>query len=162
MTRPSTASAWTGRTDSPRTSRPFRSRGRRRRRWRSKRGSTSTTARRTSRRCSTSSPSSNQLDLGGPAAFDPEGGQVAGPQRQDQIRTLLPEPDVLDIGPGGTRGGREVRMEHRQLVAVVLCEPDLGVVELELETIRRRGGVASRLISLRAAVADENQSARLV
>src|SRR6266571_8675226 len=53
-------------------------------------------------------------------------------------------------------------MEDGELVAVVLREPDLGVVELELEPVGRRGGVAAGHVSLGNPVAKENETACLV
>ena len=48
---------------------------------------------------------------------------------------------------------REVRVEDGELVAVVLREPDLGIVELQLEPIRRGGRVPAGRVALRASVA---------
>src|SRR5438876_8422758 len=53
-------------------------------------------------------------------------------------------------------------VEDRELVAVVFGEPDVRIVELELESIRRRGLVASGLVALGPPVAEEDQTARLV
>src|SRR5439155_15478323 len=53
-------------------------------------------------------------------------------------------------------------MEHGKLVAVVLGEPDLGIVELELEAVRRRRGVPPGFVTLRAVLTEEDEPARLV
>src|SRR5437773_5404667 len=53
-------------------------------------------------------------------------------------------------------------MEHRELVAVVFGEPELGIVELQLEAVRRRGRVPPRLVPLGPAVADQDEAARFV
>src|SRR3954466_473139 len=53
-------------------------------------------------------------------------------------------------------------MEDGELVAVVFGVPDLRIVELELEAVRRRRGVASRLVALGAAVAQQHEPAGLV
>ena len=45
-------------------------------------------------------------------------------------------------------------MDDRELVAVVLEEPELGL-DLELEAVGGRGGVVARLVSLGDAVADD-------
>src|SRR5437868_7572982 len=50
-------------------------------------------------------------------------------------------------------------MEDGELVAVVLREPDLRVVELELEPVRRRRAVPARLVPLGPAVAEEDEPA---
>src|SRR3954470_3227430 len=55
-----------------------------------------------------------------------------------------------------------MRVEHRELVAVVLGEPQLRVRQLELESIRRRRLVRPRLVALRPPVAKEEQPARFV
>src|SRR5947209_2491297 len=52
-------------------------------------------------------------------------------------------------------------VEDGELVAVVLEEPQAGI-GLELETVRRRGGVATALVALRDAVAHDDEPARLV
>jgi hypothetical protein len=44
-------------------------------------------------------------------------------------------------------------VEDGELVAVVLGVPDLRIVELELEPVRRRRRIAPRLVALRTAVA---------
>ena len=46
-------------------------------------------------------------------------------------------------------------MEHGELVVAVFGEPDLRVVELELEAIRRCRRVAATFVPLGAAVAEE-------
>src|SRR6266571_1650440 len=53
-------------------------------------------------------------------------------------------------------------MEDRQLVAVVFGEPRLGVVELELEAVRRVRFVAAGLVTLCATVSQQDQPAGLV
>src|SRR5438309_10626705 len=53
-------------------------------------------------------------------------------------------------------------MEDGQLVARVLREPDLRIVELELEAVRRRGRVSSGLVPLGPSVTQEDEPARLV
>ena len=52
-------------------------------------------------------------------------------------------------------------MEHGELVALVLEEPDLGI-DVELEAVGRRGAVAARLVADRLAVAEDEQAAGLV
>src|SRR5215211_2465170 len=52
-------------------------------------------------------------------------------------------------------------MEDREVVPVVLEEPDLGV-DLELEAVGRGGAVAAGHVALGASVAEEQQPARLV
>src|SRR3954465_13546470 len=53
-------------------------------------------------------------------------------------------------------------MENRELVALVLGKPDLGIVELQLEAVRRRRGVVARLVALRLAVAEQDETASFV
>src|SRR3989442_773489 len=53
-------------------------------------------------------------------------------------------------------------VEDGELVAVVLREPDLRIVELELEAVRRRGLVAPGLVALRPAFKQEHHPARFV
>src|ERR671923_520104 len=53
-------------------------------------------------------------------------------------------------------------MKDCELVAGVLGKPDLGVVELELEAVRRGSRVAARLVSLGSAVAQEHETAGLI
>src|SRR3954447_6594796 len=53
-------------------------------------------------------------------------------------------------------------MENRELVAFVLGKPDLGIVELQLEAVRRRRGVVARLVALRLAVAEQDETASFV
>src|SRR6185312_5158303 len=60
------------------------------------------------------------------------------------------------------RGRRDVRVKDGELVPVVLRVPDLRVVELELEAVRRRRCVLSRLVALGDAVAQQHEPARLV
>src|SRR5438445_6417917 len=54
-----------------------------------------------------------------------------------------------------------MRVDDGERVALVLDEPQLGV-DLHLEAVRRREGVAPRLEALGDAVAQEEQAARLV
>ena len=54
-----------------------------------------------------------------------------------------------------------MRVEHRELVALVLEEPRVGI-DLELEAVRRLERVAPSHVALRAAVAKHDQTARLV
>src|SRR6266849_2798124 len=53
-------------------------------------------------------------------------------------------------------------MENGELVAVVLREPDLWIVELQLEPVRRGCRVATGLVALCASVAQEHQTAGFV
>jgi hypothetical protein len=53
-------------------------------------------------------------------------------------------------------------MEDGQLVAVVLGEPDLRIVELQLESVWGSGCVAARLVPLRSTVTEEHEPAGLV
>src|SRR5438309_7645850 len=53
-------------------------------------------------------------------------------------------------------------VEDGELVAVVLREPQLRIVELQLEAVGRRSRVASALVALGAAVAHEEETASLV
>src|SRR5207253_3821178 len=72
-----------------------------------------------------------------------------------------PEADVLDIGPRRSRGRRRVRVEDRELVALVLEEPVLGL-GLELEAVRARRGVVARDVALCDTVAQGDQATGLV
>jgi len=54
-----------------------------------------------------------------------------------------------------------MRMEDGELVAVVLEEPELGA-HVELEAVRRRGGVPAALVSLGDAVLEDDQPACFV
>src|SRR4029453_7256559 len=78
-------------------------------------------------------------------------------QRVDEIRLAFPEPDVLDIGARRTGRGREMRGEECELVALIPGEQHLRTLELELEAVRRRGGVPPWDVTLGNAVAEENQ-----
>ena len=53
-------------------------------------------------------------------------------------------------------------VEDGELVAVVLGEPHVRVLELELEPVRGRGRVPAGLVPLCAAVAEEDDAAGLV
>src|SRR5207302_7056084 len=53
-------------------------------------------------------------------------------------------------------------VEDRELVALVLREPDLGIVERELEAVWRRRLVAARLVALRDPATHQDETARLV
>ena len=53
-------------------------------------------------------------------------------------------------------------MEDGELVAVVLSEPDLRVVELELEAVRGRRSIAAGLVVLGDAVPQQHEAARFV
>src|SRR5712691_1697724 len=55
-----------------------------------------------------------------------------------------------------------MRVEDGEVVTLVLREPDLGIVELELEPVRRRSRVAARLVPLGPGVAQEDEPASLV
>ena len=98
------------------------------------------------------------LDL---AVADAPGGELAGRERQDDVRPAFPEADVLDVGARRPRGAREMGVEDRELVAVVLEEPRLGI-GVELEAVRARGGVPRGDVALRDAVAERDQAAALV
>ena len=52
-------------------------------------------------------------------------------------------------------------MDDRELVALVLEEPEIGI-DLELEPVRGLGGVAARLVAVGDAVAQDEQAAALV
>ena len=52
-------------------------------------------------------------------------------------------------------------MDDGELVALVLEEPELGI-DLELEAVRRLGGVAAPLVAVGDAVAQDEQAAALV
>ena len=64
-----------------------------------------------------------------------------------QVRPALPQADVLDVGAGrpgaGSGASSWVRVDDRELVPVVLEEPDLGV-GLELEAVRKAATVRPR------------------
>src|SRR5438477_600857 len=78
------------------------------------------------------------------AVLDRPGGQVVFPERVDQVGPAFPEADVLYVGARRARGRGEMRVEDGELVAVVLEEPELRV-HVQLEPVRRRGGVPATL-----------------
>src|SRR5512142_3200495 len=88
-------------------------------------------------------------------------GELVARHRVDEVRAALPEPHVLDVGARGPRWRRDVRMDDRELVALVLEEPEIGV-DLQLEAVRRTGGVAAGLVALGDSVAHHEQAAALV
>ena len=81
---------------------------------------------------------------------------ASSPVWSERIRYGRPsqKADVLHVGAGRTRWGGDVRVEDGQVEALVLGEPHLGV-DLELEPVRRGGGVAPGLVALGPAVAEE-------
>src|SRR5215831_12482280 len=83
-------------------------------------------------------------------------------QRVDEVGLARPQSDVLDVRARRACRRRDVRVEDRELVALVLRIPDLGVVELELEPIGRCRGVAARLVALGQPVPKQYEAARLV
>ena len=93
---------------------------------------------------------------------DPPGRQLVRPQRVDHVRAALPVADVLDVRSRGPWRGGDVRVHHRELVALVLEEPDLGVRHAQLEPVRRGGVVDPRHVPLGDAVLEDEQPARLV
>ena len=93
-------------------------------------------------------PRRSSVDWRDLAACDLPGGELARRERQDQVGPALPEADVLDVRPRGTRRRREVRVEDGELVALVLEEPVLRV-GLELEAVRAGGRVGGRRCSAR-------------
>src|SRR5215210_3776080 len=96
-----------------------------------------------------------------PAVVDLPAGEGVGAEREDQVGPALPEPDVLDVRARRARWGGEVRVEDGELVAVVLQEPRLRR-HVELEPIRRGGGVAAADVALGDAVAHDDEAAGLV
>src|SRR5215470_5374334 len=90
----------------------------------------------------------------------PPGEFVAG-DGVDQVRPALPEPYVLDVGARGTWWCRDVRVDDRKLVALVLEEPQVRI-DLQLEAVRRLGGVAAGLVAIGDSVAQHEQAAALV
>src|SRR3954452_7210595 len=101
----------------------------------------------------------SQFDL--PAA-DTEGGQIILLQGVDEVRLALPQADVLDVRTRRSCRSRHVRVENGELVPVVLGVPDLGIVELQLEAVRRRCRVAPRFVAFGAAVSQQHEAAGLV
>src|SRR6476619_3777170 len=95
------------------------------------------------------------------AAFDREGGQLSCPERKDQIRPAFPEADVLDVGARRPRGRRDVRVEDRELVAVVLEEPN-GGIDVQLEAVRGGRTVAAGFVAFGLAVTEDDDTAGLV
>ncbi len=82
-------------------------------------------------------------------------------QPVDQERLAGPEARQRTVGTGRARLGLGMRMEHRELVAVVLGKPHLGV-DLELVAVRRGEPVLAPQVPLRGAVAEEDHAAALV
>src|SRR3954451_1114032 len=88
-------------------------------------------------------------------------GERAAPHRQDQVRLAGPEPDVLDVRPRGPRRRRQVGVEDRELVAVVLEEPRLRR-RVQLEAVRRGRGVAAGHVALRGLPPEEHEPTAFV
>jgi hypothetical protein len=94
-------------------------------------------------------------------AVDPPGRELTRVRAENQVRAALPEAGALDVGPGRAGRGCAVRVEDRQLVALVLEEPGLRR-DLESEAVRRRLGVATALVADGLAVAQDDEPAGLV
>src|SRR5579884_578137 len=92
---------------------------------------------------------------------DRPGGELVAGHRVDEVGAPLPEADVLDVGAGRARRGRDVRVDDRELPAVVLEEPELRL-DLQLEAVRRRRCVPARLVAGGDALAEDEQPAALV
>ena len=75
---------------------------------------------------------------------DAPAGELARADRVDQVRPTGPEADVLDVRPRRPGRRRDVRVEDRELVALVLEEPRLR------RRRRARSGTARRPRSARA------------
>src|SRR5439155_22158128 len=72
-----------------------------------------------------------------------------------------PEARELLVGARRPRLGLRMRVEDRELEAVVLEEPELGI-DLELVAVRRLEPVAAADVALGDAVAEDDQAAALV
>src|SRR5206468_6502551 len=90
-----------------------------------------------------------------------EGGQLSRPEREDQVRPTVPEADVLDVGTRRPRRRRDVRVEDRELVAVVLEEPN-GGIDVQLEAVGRGRTVAAGFVAFGLAVTEDDDTAGLV
>src|SRR3954447_16746317 len=95
------------------------------------------------------------------AVVDRPGGELVASDGVDEVGAALPEADVLDVGARGPRRGRDVGVDDRELVALVLEEPEVGI-DLQLEAVRRLGCVAARLVAVGDAVAQDEQAAALI
>src|SRR5689334_1038934 len=95
------------------------------------------------------------------AGAEPPRRELAGVGAQDQPGPRRPEPGALEVGARRPRRRARVRVEDRELVALVLEEPDLGL-DLEPEPVWRRVGVAAALVADGVTVAQEDETARLV
>src|SRR5206468_937876 len=67
-----------------------------------------------------------------------------------------------DIRARRSRGDGNVSVEDHGLVAVVLGEPDLRIVELQLEAVRRRSSVATGLVALGPTASQQDEPAGFV
>ena len=97
------------------------------------------------------------------AVFDAEGGQIVVLAASRRGRACPAQRPMFSTSVrDGRAGADDVGVEDGELVAVVLGVPDLRIVELELEAVRRRGRVSPGLVALCAAVAQQHEPARLV
>jgi hypothetical protein len=94
-------------------------------------------------------------------AVDPPRGQFPGVGPQNQVRTVLPEPRVLDVCPRRSRWRGPVRVKDGELVAVVLQEPDLRS-DLEAKPVRGRLRVPAPLVPNGLTVAQDDEPTGLV
>src|SRR5581483_507730 len=94
---------------------------------------------------------------------NPPGRELPGRARENQVRAVLPEADVGEVGL--RRSGRvgRVGVEDGELVAVVLeVEDEARVRCAQLEPERARGGVDAGQVALRDPAPEGEEPARLV
>src|SRR5262245_19081919 len=122
----------------------------------------------TSRRASdppkTPAPTTRALrkwDRDGAAVVEQPGRELARVGAQDQPRARGPEAGPLEVGARRFRRRAGVGMEHRELVARVLEEPDLGV-HLEPEPVGRGVCVPPPFVADGAVAQKEDEPAGLV